>query len=185
MNPPEEALLFGSWIGRHRFGRWTVLPHWMDTRTFFTINTIGPLLLPRGRGVGLILRKMRAEGKFYKAKPKRNSRTFWFWFAITRPNRVFQSQKVAQNAPLLPYFLEHEENLGSEKSLFEPFSWPTEQMNHQQHLKNAPHFLAIVRPVTIRPSGPSQHLIIRNQSEANAEPKWSQCETKVKPMWSQ
>ena len=29
------------------------------------------------------------EGKFYKAKPKRKSRAFGFWFAITRPNRVF------------------------------------------------------------------------------------------------
>ena len=65
---------------------------------------------------------MLPEGKLYKAKPKRKCRTFGFWFAITWPNRVFQSQKVAQNAPLLLYFLEHEENLGSEKSLFEPLS---------------------------------------------------------------
>ena len=59
-----------------------------------------------------------SEGIFYKAKQKRKSRTFGFWLTITRPNRVFQSQKVAQNSPLLlPYFLEHEEKLGSEKSV--------------------------------------------------------------------
>ena len=74
--------------------------------------------------IGKMVLTMLVEGKFYKAKPKRKSRTSGFWFAITRPNRVFQSQKVAQNAPLIPYFLEHEENLGSEKSLLEPFSWP-------------------------------------------------------------
>jgi len=61
------------------------------------------------------------EGKFHKEKPKRKSRSSGIWSAITRPNRVFQSQKVAQTTPLLPYFLEHEENLGSEKSLWEPF----------------------------------------------------------------
>jgi hypothetical protein len=89
----------------------------------FVVNFLYQTLLFRFLGFRLDCNCItQKEGKFYKAKPKRKSRTFRFWFAITWPNRVFQIQKVAQNAPLLPYFLEPGENLGSEKSLFEPFS---------------------------------------------------------------
>ena len=144
----------GGWLSLVRVSSSPWLGFWLDdteVHEWFCFKIISWTVSTLEGGGSIML----PEGKLYQAKPKRKSRTFGFWFAISRPNRVFQSQKVAQNAPLLPYFLEHEENLGSEKSLFEPFSWPTVQMNHPQHLKNAPHFLAIVRPVTMRPSGPS------------------------------
>ena len=68
------------------------------------------------------------EGKFHKEKPKRKSRSSGIWSTTTRPYRVFQGQKVAQTTPLLPYFLEHEENLGSAKSLWSRFSWLSVRM---------------------------------------------------------
>jgi len=113
---------------------------------------------------GEVIESLDFWGKFYKAKPKRKARTSGFWFAITRPNRVFQSQKVAQNAPLLPYFLEHEENLGSD-TFWAVFSWhsqwhstdesPTYYSHHIASKKcstllshRAPRHHAAIRPIT-------------------------------------
>ena len=60
------------------------------------------------------------RGKIPLREIKEEIRRYKLRLPGTHLGRVSQSQEVAQNAPLLPYFLGHKEILGSEKSLCDP-----------------------------------------------------------------